>query len=334
MELKVSVIVAVYNVSTYIEQCLHSVYAQSLQGIELIVVNDGSTDDSLAIIKKVITERSAEHLVTQIISQENGGLSAARNKGALHARGRYLYFLDGDDWVEPDMLKEMYDHTDANQAEVAICDYRRSYSDRFEDVTGGHIPFLNKINEKRGLELFLDGKIVIAAWNKLFLTSFFRAYDFKFPLDVWFEDIPLTLLIVKAKTIVKLDKPFYNYRQREGSIMKTLSLKTLQKVHLVADIENYIKKKGYYKELYPNFQRFYCELIILQVINDTLKNGVEQRALRDEIIFTTLKSEKTREVLRGILRNNKISPKHKAGLLLLKYYPRLYIRIFERKYRQ
>lgn len=329
MRIKVSVVVAVYNISPYIEQCLRSVYQQTLDGIEIVIVNDGSTDNSLEIIQKVLEEEKSNTIIANIITQPNAGLSAARNTGEKHAQGEFLHFLDGDDWLDKDMLKEMYDAAIKNKAEVVICDYKRCYADRVEEVTGGNIPAVVQVNEKEGLRLFFDGKIVIAAWNKLFLTSFYRRYNFKFPSDVWFEDIPLTLLIAKSNAITKIDKPFYNYRQREGSIMKTLSLKTLRKVDLVNNIEKYIMEKGFYASLFANFQRFYCELIILQVINDTIKNGRQEKNIRDEIIYKTLGMASTKKYLQKIFLNPNISVKHKVGLFLLKYFPKLYIYIFE-----
>ncbi len=110
---KVSVIIPVYNVEPYLKQCMDSVVGQTLKDIEIICVDDGSTDGSLDILKEYATEDSR----IQIIEQKNAGAGAARNNGMRHATGKYLSFLDSDDFFEPRMLEKAYDLAEKDQAD-------------------------------------------------------------------------------------------------------------------------------------------------------------------------------------------------------------------------
>ena len=126
---KVSVIVPVYNVENYIEKCLDSLLNQTLDDIEIIVVNDGSTDNSANIIK--------EKYVNKIVylEKENGGLSDARNFGLPHAKGKYIAFLDSDDYIEPTMYEKMYSVAEKEEADMVECDFYWEYPNKVkEDV--------------------------------------------------------------------------------------------------------------------------------------------------------------------------------------------------------
>ena len=117
---KVSVIIPVYNVEPYLKQCMDSVVGQTLKDIEIICVDDGSTDGSLDILKEYATEDSR----IQIIEQKNAGAGAARNNGMRHATGKYLSFLDSDDFFEPRMLEKAYDLAEKDQADFVSIQIR------------------------------------------------------------------------------------------------------------------------------------------------------------------------------------------------------------------
>ena len=133
---KVSVIIPVYNVEPYLKQCMDSVVGQTLKDIEIICVDDGSTDGSLDILKEYATEDSR----IQIIEQKNAGAGAARNNGMRHATGKYLSFLDSDDFFEPRMLEKAYDLAEKDQADFSDGDSVTAESaadDTQEDMTDG-----------------------------------------------------------------------------------------------------------------------------------------------------------------------------------------------------
>lgn len=116
-EYKVSIIIPVYNVERYIERCLESVFNQTFKNSEVIIVNDGSTDKSMDIVKHYKEK-------CLIINQENSGLSSARNKGLEYATGDFILFIDSDDYIHPSMVKDMYDVIVSTQSDIVICGYQ------------------------------------------------------------------------------------------------------------------------------------------------------------------------------------------------------------------
>ena len=217
----VSIIVPVYNVEAYLEQCLDSIKSQTFTDWECMVVDDGSTDGSGAICDRYAAEDSRFH----VIHQANGGLSAARNTGIAAAKADKIAFVDSDDWISPDMiatLSDLIDRYDADIAQIGI----------WSEFTNGH-----HISRGIGKEIVLDR---LGALTELL-------YDNKFPSYVWckmyrrsvmvvpfpegkvFEDIyTLTSWVAAANRVVLSPKPCYHYRQRKGSIMNSNYIKNRQ----------------------------------------------------------------------------------------------------------
>src|SRR5690606_1796760 len=179
-------------------------------------------------------------------------------------------------------------------------------------------------SQKEVLSMFFLGKLVISACNKLFLTSFYRENDFQFPKNMLFEDVPLTILISKAKHISFINKPLYYYRQRPGSIMRTLNTKVLKKVELLEGIEVYLKNEGCYDNLYNNFQRFYLDLVVFQIINDSIRNSANRDVILREIISKTLAHPMTIKYSKNYWANPSLTLAFKAALFILKISPALY----------
>ena len=128
---KVSVIIPVYNAEKYLRQCLDSVLGQTLKEIELICVDDGSTDRSM----EILLEYASKDKRIRVITQKNGGPGKARNTALPYATGKYISFLDADDWFEQDFLEKMFDRSDEVQADICICE-----TQRFDDATGDELP--------------------------------------------------------------------------------------------------------------------------------------------------------------------------------------------------
>ena len=135
---KVSVVVPVYNTEAFLAQCLDSLVNQTLDEIEIVVVNDGSPDGSQAIIDDYAA-RYPDKIVA--LSKPNGGLGSARNAGIARATGRYIGFVDSDDFVEPDMYQHLYEEAERTSSDVAICRYRHYSLDESYSVVGGNFPF-------------------------------------------------------------------------------------------------------------------------------------------------------------------------------------------------
>lgn len=231
----VSVVVPVYNVEQYLDRCLDSLVNQALQNIEIIVVNDGSTDGSAEIIKKY--DSRYDNIV--VINQENGGLSSARNAGIDVARGDYIGFVDADDYVEKDMFRLLYDATQANSADVAICGYYRN--DLKNNVQ--KIPALNidaPYNRRHDSDYFIFD-LSPYAWNKIFNREMVISSGIRFPEGRVYEDIPTVFpWMSKANLITVVDTPLYHYGvNRDGSIMANSHINCVSMIDSLQSINEY-----------------------------------------------------------------------------------------------
>jgi len=218
---KISIIVPVYNAEKYVNKCLNSIRCQTLKNLEIIVINDGSTDNSGEICDKIAIEDSR----VKILHKENGGLSSARNAGIELATGEYVGFVDSDDWVEPQMYEYLLNNAINNKAEISIVGY-------FLDdvITGKTTPFekempLRILNREEAIrELIEDHLIKNYACNKLYKLSLFD--NLRYPDGKNYEDIITTYrTFEKASRVVHHNKHLYHYIQRLDSITYTRKLK-------------------------------------------------------------------------------------------------------------
>ena len=224
--MKISIVVPVYNVERYLEKCLTSIVNQTFLDYEVILVNDGSIDNSLSICKKY----ESNYNNVKVISQDNAGLSCARNAGIKIATGEYITFVDSDDWISSDFCEVMYKNIKLFDADIVLC--RRSYYDEFtnEDVSQSlsidiDLKYRNKLlSPIEMLELFACGKFeLMSAYSKLFKTSIFSKSECLFPEGFMYEDgVPNLNAIINNNKFVLLDERMYFYRHRRtGSICFT-----------------------------------------------------------------------------------------------------------------
>lgn len=219
MQKKISVIVAVYNIASYLPRCLDSLLAQTCDDLEIILVDDGSTDQSGAICDQY-AEKEAFGGRFQVIHKPNGGLSDARNAGLAQATGDYIGFVDGDDWVEPDMYRAMYTACEERQAQIAICRYTQiGEKAKNQPGTGKTVP----LTREETLDIYICGHpqyvIYNSVWSKLFAREVLQ--NITFQVGKKSEDIMFTAqAFCAAERCVYLDTSYYNYvLDREGSIM-------------------------------------------------------------------------------------------------------------------
>ena len=238
--MKISVIVPVYNVEDYLEKCLNSLVNQTLEEIEILVINDGSTDNSQKIIDE-FQEKFPQKI--KAFSKENGGLSDARNFGIDRATGEFLAFVDSDDYVSENMLQEMYDLAIKNQAELVICNLQKV--DENGNVTQKltQIPnFSDKINLEKNFSVFAD--ISYFACNKIFKKELFEGK--RFQKGMHFEDIELIpQLLLQCKTLSKTDAFHYQYLERTNSISKSHTERGLDIFKAVKNVEKSFENSIY-----------------------------------------------------------------------------------------
>ncbi len=215
----VSIIVPVYNQEKYLEQCFRSILQQSCSEIELIAVNDGSTDSSGEIIKKWAATDSR----VKPIEKENGGLSDARNRGIQAAKGEYLLFVDGDDWIAPDTVQILVDIAQKEQADMVIFNFYKYYSEGLEVLHSSNQDEVRILDNRETLRLLLQNDLLtFHVWRRLYrrvLTG-----QLVFPVGHNYEDVYATpILSLPCNKTVYIGKGLYYYRQNPQGISSTFS---------------------------------------------------------------------------------------------------------------
>ena len=180
---KVSIIVPIYNVEKYLEKCLKSLVNQTLKEIQIILVNDGTKDNSGEIAKKY-QEKYPEKVI--YLEKENGGLSDARNYGKPHATGEYIAFLDSDDYVELDMYEEMYYLAQKEQSDMVECDFIWEYPNKSKQDIGTIYEGKKEMMEK----------VRVVAWNKLIKRTLLEETQISFPKGYRYEDLEFTYKLI------------------------------------------------------------------------------------------------------------------------------------------
>lgn len=217
-EALISVIVAVYNIEGYVERGVASILNQTYRNLEIILVDDGSTDDSGVLCDQMA--QNDERVIT--IHKANGGPADARNAGIAAAKGSYIGFVDGDDWIDEDMYEKMLGALSEHQADIAVCRYRQVHKDFVEDNSVDRVIVFEG---QEALQYYVEERkeydIQNAAWNKLYRREILE--NVSFPSGKWYEDIMFaTAALSRARRCVYLDTACYNYIiDREGSIMNT-----------------------------------------------------------------------------------------------------------------
>ena len=233
---KMSVIVPAYNVQQYISRCIESIATQTLKEIEIIIVNDASTDNTLEIIKKIKDER-----IIIIDKEKNEGLSAARNSGIRIAKGEYILHIDGDDWIEQNYLSDMFYLAKKENADIVISDYYIDYNNSKLVYVND---FKNGIDGKNNIEILeqlfsMEGNTSV--WNKLIKRELYRKNDVKFINGIALgEDLAVIprLLFYSEKT-VKLNKAYLHYIQNPKSITKVNDYK---KLFQICEVLNHLEE--------------------------------------------------------------------------------------------
>lgn len=229
----ISIIVPVYNAALYLEQCINSILQQTMQDIEVIAVNDGSADNSAAILDALAT--SDQRL--KVFHNSNRGVSATRNFGLQQARGIYIGFTDADDWMEPTMLQELYTALISNDCDWAICNVhviqegkpvkiRLNLSDLIIEIASDRSSFVHSL-----MRFQYDN----ANWNKLFTASIIRKQDIRYnELMCIGEDLLFNLEYLQfANRAAIVSKSLYNYRILSTSLYSGQSADRLPQFNLL-----------------------------------------------------------------------------------------------------
>lgn len=253
---KISIVIPVYNSAKFLAQCMESLINQTLKEIEIICINDGSTDESLEILK--FYSQKDERI--KIVDKENEGQSVARNIGIEMASGEYLGFVDSDDWVDLDYFEKLYNSAKRNNCDMACAGFKKIYEKKIK---------VGKSFAQEEICATTDSKIVADripahnyVWNKIYRLESWKKHGFLFQAGRFFEDLALVIKIVdKLGRMVTVADTYYNYRINKASTCFQKGPKYLadlkwawdelyrycEENNIYIDRSNVVIKKEYYK---------------------------------------------------------------------------------------
>ena len=285
----ISIVIPIYNVSAYLGRCLEAVVQQTYKKLEIICVNDGSTDDSLAIIEKFA--KNDDRIL--ILNKPNAGLPSARKAGVERATGTYIFHLDGDDFLPVNAIRTLVECALKTEADIVLGDfeYHRSAEDkelfdRYKFDVVSNVEFIRW--------LLMEGIFFI--WGKLIRTTINKQINF--PLDIQYTEdaIGMIQLATLASKIAKVNQVVYYYIQRPGAFTSTLSKKNLLQWHRSSVyVEKWLIVHGMIHMLRKEFNKYWTDqvLIYLSYVNITgyyrkdISQHLRQRLNRDLLKFYT-----------------------------------------------
>ena len=257
----ISIIVPIYNASKYLKKCLDSLVSQTKKELEFILINDGSTDDSESIINSYKDSR------IKYFKRSNHGIGKTRNFGINNASGKYIMFLDSDDYLEENACEVLYKKIEKEKLDVVVCDFYRvdSNSKEAEKI----ISFKNtSLKDNPNLLLHIN----LAPWNKIYRSALLKDNNIKFIEDLKYEDAPFVVLsLLKSKKIGKVDKPLINYTIHEKSETTVRDKKVFDIIKIVDIIRNYFKD--------DDWSRGVVDTLTIKIL---VNYNIQQRYIKDK----------------------------------------------------
>lgn len=315
---KLSIIVPIYNVERYLERCIISILNQTYINFELILVNDGSTDNSKDICEKYL---SIDNRI-KLINKKNGGLSSARNTGIELAIGEYIAFVDPDDYINKYMYEVLITTLKKDKSDMVICGYNKVDQNEanFQEINN-YIDVNNvlasKISKVEALDkLLIEGEKFVLAWNKIYKRKLFNELRYKNG-KIYEDEFLAHRVLYKCNKVSVINEKLYFYIQRDGSIINSkFTTKRFDKVYALKERIDFLKEKNLL-ELKEKAEKSFVDYFIWNyfVAYQRLEN------VNSDLI--KLKNE-FNKVFFEILKNTKISWKEKLTLSLLYISPKAY----------
>lgn len=258
---KVSLVIPVYNVEKYLARCLDYCINQTYQNLEIICVNDGSTDNSLTILDhyKTLDNR------IQVINKENGGLSSARNVGIAASVGKYIMFVDSDDFISTVAVEKLLKYAEQYNSDIVVFDYVHNNGKNFINISVDKnciIP--GEVFNIDTLDGSAYNEVPVSAWCKFYNADFLKDNEIFFDEGLIFEDVAFfSKVYTTAKRIVYLNESFYSYTlSREGQIMERRDDKLFDIFAIHKIVKDTLMKSGYYEK---------CKFVVnLNLISDIM----------------------------------------------------------------
>lgn len=312
----ISVIIPVYNIEKYVAKCINSILVQTYTNLEILLIDDGSTDNS----GKICDDYAKRDTRIRVIHQVNQGLAEVRNVGIREAKGEYVQFVDGDDWIDPETIGTCYTLSQEYNADIVCFRYVHEYENgkqSYENNNYDHSPLLMNTSEALSAVL-LPQYVDVSSWNKLIRKELFRGIEY--PVGKTGEDGYTTYkFVAKAERILITSNVFYHYFKRDGSISRsiTLSANSKNSSEYADQYFNFVMEKGILqnqKQMFNALCGFWFRKICYA--NDMIKADCPDH----EYISSLRRSIKLLVVLRCDLLNFK----RKIQFLLFKFSQKLY----------
>lgn len=276
-EITISVVVPIYNVEQYIRECLDSLAAQTLNSIEVLLINDGTKDCSGEIAKEY-AEKWPERF--RYFEKKNGGLSDARNFAFPHVRGRYIAFVDSDDYVDAHMYELLWNKALDTGADIVECELYKVYTSKLERINlpTCYSDIKNYMINTR-----------VCAWNKLYKTQWIKDLSVEFPKGLLYEDICFFFKIAPFMRGMPttVHEPLYFYRQREGSILSASNKRILEVHDIFEMLFDYYSKHNLLNEYEDVTEYKYVKTVLCSFLLRMLK--IKDKKMRDEVITASWK---------------------------------------------
>lgn len=288
MSYLISIIVPIYNVDKYLEECIESLKNQTYKNLEIILINDGSTDNSEQICRK--EEKQDNRIV--FINKKNGGAASAKNEGLKVAKGDYIAFVDSDDFIEPDMIEYMVNTIKKYNADIIQCSFTNLYknTEKFKQDTIVE----QKISSKDFLELFLTKWDSSLFWNKLFKREVIE--NIFFTEGRCIDDEFFTYkCVINSKSIVTSNKIVYNYRMRKSGVMKSESS---QKQILKDRVDYLYERYELVRKIYKDLDKSFLEHLLTYYLIISKDYYVDEKLL--DYMKNNLKSKKGKIITSNI----------------------------------
>jgi glycosyltransferase involved in cell wall biosynthesis len=314
MEPSISIIIPVYNLEQYIKRCLDSILTQTFQDFEVIIVNDGSTDNSGSICDEYAQRDNR----VRVIHMENGGLSAARNEGIKIAKGEFLGFVDSDDYIEKDMYKVLYTLCHDTNSDISICKFSREVNGKLISEQK-EVSIVEMDNDEAMRQLFKGVLYRFSVCNKLFKKTCFE--HIKFPEGRIHEDLATTYKVfANASKSVYTNYEGYVYVKRVESILTSkFNGKRLDAFIGWNEILSFMCRN------YPHLSKEFISCFAYGCVDNIhyILNQVENRNLKEE--YLSVIQQLVRKFYVKIMLNNALSLKYKITITLLECSPNLLV---------
>lgn len=282
-DIKISVIISVYNTEKYIEKCIESILYQSLKEIEIIVVNDGSKDKSLKILNDIKNKYKEREIL--VIDKINEGVSKARNEALKKATGKYVLIIDSDDWIEEDYLMETYIKAEKNNLDIVVTDYFYEFEITKKKKYTKDLDILDQtiIDSSQYLEKFFLENFKGFNVNKLLKRKIIEKYNIRYNENIkMMEDALFLIEFIKySSRIGKINKAYYYYLQHNNNVTKNINISHLYDVEKVFYELNQKFKKNNYINLLLQKRKVISKLELIFAYKGDLSNSEYKEYLNE-----------------------------------------------------